>query len=105
MKQLTARECLDSLRGLTCPACAGKKWADKSLCPSCYYMLPKYRRDALYRLIGNGYERAITEAIIYLRKKRGRDGEEMHVRGMQDGSDEAAGGSEGSEVGGSLFGP
>ena len=56
---------LDTLRSNECQCGKGKK-PRYSLCWGCYHELPRELQIALYKPIGNGYEDAYDEAVIYL---------------------------------------
>lgn len=45
------------LRGVTC-RCGAPKVARQTFCKTCYAWLPRDLQQALYRLVGNGYEEA-----------------------------------------------
>lgn len=57
------QEALDSLNSAECPVCKGSKKPRRSLCYPCYKKLDRSKQDALYQLIGAGYEEAIDDAI------------------------------------------
>lgn len=49
------------LRGRVC-ACGADKAVRMTFCGPCYFALKRDTRKALYNRIGNGYERAYSEA-------------------------------------------
>jgi hypothetical protein len=49
------------LRGRVC-ACGSDKWARTTFCGKCFHSITRDMRKALYNRIGNGYERAYSEA-------------------------------------------
>lgn len=55
-----------SLRSIVCPACGGKKKVAQTLCGKDYYALPLPMRTALYKRVGEGYEKAIYDALKHL---------------------------------------
>lgn len=60
---IDATTAVRSIRSTLCPACAGKKKQMRSLCFGCYRSLPRPMKGALYRLVGNGYEQALDDAL------------------------------------------
>jgi hypothetical protein len=58
---------IDSLCGLVCPACGGEKRTRNTLCYSCFKSLDRSGQHALWRLIGRGYEEALSDALASLR--------------------------------------
>lgn len=61
-----ARTLLASLRSTLCPCCGGGKSERRTLCGTCYYVLPKRERTALYNLLGDGYAEAVEAALKLL---------------------------------------
>lgn len=59
-------EMLESLRGVVCPGCLGRKGGMKSFCGSCYRKLPMKQRHDLYNRMGDGYEEAHDTAMKIL---------------------------------------
>jgi|WetSurMetagenome_2_1015567.scaffolds.fasta_scaffold330457_3 hypothetical protein len=55
-----------SLRSERCPACGRKKKSRQTFCLECYRALPKDMKRALYNRIGQGYEQAFSDALIFL---------------------------------------
>ena len=64
----TTRDLVMSLRSGTCPACNKPKTAMKTFCYPCYRRLPRAKQDALYQLVGEGYEQAFADAMQHLRR-------------------------------------
>ena len=62
---MTSIDLVKELAGTTC-RCGAEKEAHKTLCRGCYYRLPKGLRNALYRLLGEGYEEAYEAAARFL---------------------------------------
>lgn len=59
-----------SLRGKVCPACGRSKFPRRTLCRSCYMILPTRRRAELYRGVAAGYEQAVRSALDALHIKQ-----------------------------------
>lgn len=57
--------------------CLRRKLAGHSLCWMCYHRLPAELRGRLYRRIGDGYEQAYEEAVIWL--ARHSDDDDQHI--------------------------
>lgn len=53
------------LLGTLC-RCGATKVARQSFCGHCYRKLPVPMQHAMHRLIGNGYESAYANAVIFL---------------------------------------
>jgi hypothetical protein len=62
----TTIELVRELAGSQC-MCGSKKTPNQTFCKRCYYRLPKPLRQALYRLISQGYEEAYQAAVNHLR--------------------------------------
>jgi len=56
---------LESLKSDKC-FCGRSKKPGHSFCSKCFYSLPGVMRIALYQLIGDGYELAYEEAVVWL---------------------------------------
>jgi hypothetical protein len=52
-----------SLRSVLCPGCGKAKKSRQLFCYVCFMALPAGRRSALYKLVGEGYEEAVEEAL------------------------------------------
>jgi hypothetical protein len=52
---------IEEFKGTVC-RCGGKKRAKQSTCTTCYSVLPRHLKNAIYRRFGHGYEEAYTEA-------------------------------------------
>lgn len=63
---VTTLDLLASLRSETCPACGSHKQSRHTLCGTCYRELPQPKRQALYDVVGQGYEQAVEAALIHL---------------------------------------
>lgn len=57
---------IESLRGRVCPACGGEKQTRNTLCYSCFRSLDRDERNRLWRIIGHGYEEALSDALASL---------------------------------------
>ena len=68
-KQLALAE---ELRGTVCQ-CGGRKKSRETFCRSCYKLLPRAARRALYSRIGSGYEEAYASALDCLAVARHHD--------------------------------
>jgi hypothetical protein len=55
-----------SLASTVCLACGQSKRRRHTFCGGCFYKLPRPQRDALYDLIGEGYEEAVRAALTTL---------------------------------------
>lgn len=64
-------ELVQELRGDVC-CCGESKMEGESFCHACYYSLPRAKRAALYRRIGQGYEQAYTDAVVELSQRKPR---------------------------------
>ncbi len=56
---------VSELNGREC-RCGHPKKARQTFCRDCYYRLPRAMRQALYDLVGNGYEEAYEQAAGFL---------------------------------------
>lgn len=56
---------LQNLKSTQC-VCGAKKVPMQSLCRACFYSLPKGAQNALYRKVGQGYEKAYESACLIL---------------------------------------
>lgn len=54
-----------ALQSVKC-RCGSLKPGGKPFCPSCYHMLPKQLRTALWALMGDGYEEAYDVAAAWI---------------------------------------
>lgn len=66
MSDVGPDEMVSSLRMLVCPACGGRKQNRHTFCGGCYRELPVGQRQALYRMLGHGYEDAVRAAMVML---------------------------------------
>jgi ribosomal protein L40E len=62
------KDLVRELIGTTC-RCGATKASKNTFCRKCFYNLPRERRDALYRLMGEGYEQAYQAASDYLDRR------------------------------------
>ncbi|MEQ1762560.1 MAG: hypothetical protein ABL984_05360 [Pyrinomonadaceae bacterium] len=46
-----------------CTPCGSRKIRKRSHCSRCYYSLPPEQRQALYNLVGDGYEEAFIASL------------------------------------------
>ena len=60
-------ELIRKLRGTEC-VCGGSKQARMSHCRKCYWALPPEMRQAMYRLMGKGYEEAYKTSLAELKR-------------------------------------
>lgn len=60
------RGLVQSLDSGCCPSCAQSKKPGNTFCAHCYYALPKPNQRALYKVMGQGYEDAVRDALIRL---------------------------------------
>jgi hypothetical protein len=67
---ISAGEALSSLVSSKCPACNAPKTSGLSFCQRCFAYLPRHMQKALYRQIGQGYERALDEAMRCIAQRR-----------------------------------
>jgi DnaJ-class molecular chaperone len=67
----SASDLRESLFSEECPCCKGQKVSAQTFCKRCYFTLPTAKRQALSRLIGEGYEKAFHDALGFL-IERGR---------------------------------
>jgi hypothetical protein len=64
--QLNVEHLIQSLLGVTCPLCGGKKGSRKTVCFTCWKGVPRRIQKALYQHIGEGYEQAFAEMCTLL---------------------------------------
>lgn len=69
-EDLTRELVVTSLYSRTCPACGERKGAEKSLCWGCWCKLPRAFQGPLYQRVGQGYEPALHEALLYLKAEK-----------------------------------
>lgn len=69
-ERLTPENLLRSLRSQTCPSCGLIKPPRKSICTACWAQLTPTLRAHLYRLIGQGYDKAMLAALQHLGKSQ-----------------------------------
>lgn len=62
-------EALLDLGGTVCRGCGGVKRRSMSHCRRCYFALPRPMRAALYRRVGEGYEKAYAASLAWLRER------------------------------------
>lgn len=65
---MSTQDALASLKSEDCPGCGGFKRNRKSVCSMCWSKLPSRLRSPLFKMVGKGYEKGITEAVVYLSK-------------------------------------
>ncbi len=68
-KPIDSETALISLDSRICPACGGRKARAQTLCGGHYHALPREMKNALYNRVGQGYERALLEALNFLEVK------------------------------------
>lgn len=61
----TPQTLIEELRGDKC-RCGAAKEPKHTFCRACYFKLPRGLRSALYRLVGDGYEKAYAAAVAAL---------------------------------------
>ena len=62
----TRHQAYASLICQICPACGKAKRSRMSFCGGCYRALPRPMKNALYSKIGDGYEPAFDDAMVFL---------------------------------------
>ena len=67
MINASTQQLVASLRSFICPGCQGCKDQKKSFCGACFQLLSKDQQQALYRGIGQGYEKAFAEALLKIK--------------------------------------
>lgn len=67
-KMTETKSILDNFIGTECAGCGKYKPSKMSHCRRCYFKLPKYLRDPLYKPFGGGYEEAFRASVRFLNR-------------------------------------
>jgi hypothetical protein len=65
-RDLLTGQIVDILRSGTCHRCGGYKRPGMAHCGSCYARLPQEMKTELWKRVGEGYERAYVDSLLWL---------------------------------------
>jgi hypothetical protein len=75
---LTKDQLYTSLFSRVCPACGDRKGEEKSMCYDCFKKLPAAIKSDLYKRFGQGYEGAMSRALVALKAERFHEAQETN---------------------------